>query len=733
MSDETAPSQEVDLTAVPTEAPEVSGAINSEFAPPLLDILDNENTLKKARRVLQTKWKQFTSDREDLEDSWKDSDYMWSCGVDSTKRAADQTDDSDADTGSTLFYRQVRSLASLDLDVMFGRPGESPVRYKATSVENVPFSAEDARIVNAQRQALLKYSMKVDCFDKKYIEGSFMLTKYGNQPVMMWWKRRVDKRWIKTPKTDEAGEITGYDWERREVLVDDHPELVFPPNTNFLIDRHISDLQGQQAVFYETLKDITEIWGGATAGDYRNVETITAKDRYQGSMDSENESEDTHTSHEEQRGMDTGDDTGTGTFKVIHAWAKLPVDDDGEWDEKGSAPRWFLLSFVNNVETGPCLRAHENPDPDNEFPGFMWHRNPDDADLAYHIADSTVLKPNWDETTTRKNQYFDNLSTINRRPILNERGNANTNDLTYRQHAVINVENINGTKEMDVTDTSQSFQACLQYLDDDSNRAVGTDRPVTGEALGGRTSATEASNVNAAATRPHSVLIRYHMEQFLNWYARKVQRFWEIYGDPNRVLAVTDQKEMVRVDLGKIFGDFDTEVTIIQEFENDLVDNQNLAFVMQAVVPNFLDVLGVQGKLALLDKILKHYKVDTEDIIPEYTDVDAQLVAFERIRRMLDEGAYESPQPGENTAAHLRITEGILLQYGQSEDPTIQARLELVELYRQELTQLAATASAQQSVSQAAGPGNQTSGQVSGNALSATNPASNVGNLPIAG
>lgn len=188
---------------------------------------------------------------------------------------------------------------------------------------------------------------------------------------------------------------------------------------------------------------------------------------------------------------------------------------------------------------------------------------------------------------------------------------------------------------------------------------------------------------------------------------------------------------MIRVDLGKIFGEFDTEVTIIQEFENDLVDNQNLAFVMQAVIPNFLQDLEKNGRLALLDKILKHYKVDTEDIIPEYTDVDAQLVAFERIRRMLDAGEYESPQPGENTAAHLRITEGILLQYGQSEDPTIQARLELVELYRQELQQL--SASATQSASPQAAPANQTSGQVSGNALSATNPASNVGNLPIAG
>lgn len=725
-----APSQEVHGVSIPTKAPSVSDALNTDALPPFMDFLDNEESIRKARRVLSAKLDQHKADRDDLEDQWEDFDMMWTCGRDATRRAAAQTDYTEATCGSTLFYRQVRTLAALDVDVVLGNPDSPPVRYAPTHIENIPFSAHDAEYIAAQRQALLRYTMKVDNWEQKFIEGDFMLTKYGNQPVMMWWRRRIDNRWFKTPQTDESGKIIGSDWEKREVVIEDHPELVFPPNENFYVDRHISDIQRQQAIFFEQLQDITEIWAGAIAGEYRNVEEIEQKHRYAGDNVGET---DLHTAKEENRGLDSGDDTQTGSFKLIHCWAKLPIGAKGKWDEKSTPPRWCFLTFVDNISDGPCLRATENPDPDNEFPGFIWRRNPDDSDMAYHIADGTVLKTNWDEATTRKNQYLDNLSAINRRPILSERGNASTNDLIYGASRVINVENINGTREMDVKDTSNSFLQCLEYIDSDSNRAVGTDAPITGQPLGSRTSASEATNVYQSASRPHNVLIKYHIKQFLPWYARKVQRFWELCGDPDRILAITDQKEMIRVDLGHIFGEFDVETTCIGEFENDLVSNQNLAFVMQAVIPNFMDVMGPEGKRALLAKILEHYKVNIEDAMPEYDDTDSKLVAYERLMNMLENGIYEEPIPGENHAAHLKMAEGTLLRYQGVNDEIVAARLELVKQYVVQLKQMmeagrgTATGGSPESRSQ-----NATPGQVVGNAIAGSSPASLVGNLPLA-
>ena len=736
MEDEFAPSQEVSNVSVPTEETTKS-PLASGGPPKRLSILDNEETMAKVRRVLSARIIGHQADRDDLTDQWKDADFMWGCGINDTKRSADQVDATEADTGSTLFYKQARILAALYIKMMLSNPGGTPVKFRPTFIENVPFSMEDAEDISHQRNSLLRYNIKKDDFMHKIINGIFMLVKYGNQPVMWQWRKRISKRWIKSPKTDESGAITGFSWKKKDFVVDDHLELLFPPLENFYIDRSIGDLQDQQAIFWEHLEDISEINAGAVVGTYKNTHKIEAKHRHQGSVDNANEGTDgvdMHSAHEENRGMEEAGEADTGLFNVWTSYAKMPIDDEGNWDEKGTTPRWFVFDFVHNHMDGPALRAEETDDPDGQFPGFMWHRNPDDSDLAYHIADSTILKPNFDEATTRKNQYFDNLSVINRRPLVALKGAVHAKTLVYEQDKVIWVDQLDAVKEMNVLDTSQTMLACLQYIDNDSNRAVGTERPISGEALGGRTSATEAENVRSSAASPHDVLIYYHMDQFLSKWGRAVQRYWETYGDASRVLAISDQQEIIRVDLNKIFGEFDTEVTIIQEFESDLVENQNMAFVMQSVIPNFLDVMGPGGKMALGSKILEKFKMDPAEIFPGFTDVDAEFVAQGRIEMMINTGQYEAPQPGENTKAHLRVTEGYLLQWeGQAEIPIeLEARLDLVRLYRDDLKQAAEMADAAQRQQIAAPPGNETPGEVLGNQMAAQNPAANVGNLPIA-
>jgi hypothetical protein len=735
MEDESAPSQEVSNVSIPTEETTKS-PLASGGPPKRLSILDNEETMNKVRRVLSARIIAHQTDRDDLADQWKDADFMWGCGVNNTKRSADQTDSTESDTGSTLFYKQARILAALDIKMMLSKPQSTPVKFNPTFIENVPFSMEDAEDISYQRNALLRYNMKKDNFMQKFINGDFMLVKYGNQPVMWQWRKRIAKRWVKSPKTDETGAITGFSWKKQDYIVDDHLELLLPPIENFYIDRNIGDLQDQQAIFWEHLEDISEINAGAVAGTYKNTHKIEVKHSHQGAGDNSNEGSDgtdMHTAHEENRGLTDSDDTDTGLFNVWTSYAKMPIDEKGNWDEKGTTPRWFVFEFVHNHMDGPALRAEETDDPDGQFPGFMWHRNPDDSDLAYHIADSTILKPNFDEATTRKNQYFDNLSVINRRPLVALKGAVHAKTLVYEQDKVIWVDQLDAVKEMSVLDTSQTMLSCLEYIDNDSNRAVGTDRPVSGEALGGRTSATEAENVRASAVAPHDVLIYYHMDQFLSKWGRAVQRYWETYGDSNRILAISDQKEIIRVDLNKIFGDFDTEVTIIQEYESDLVESQNMAFVMQSVIPNFLDVMGPGGKMALGAKILEKFKMDPSEIFPGFTDVDAEFVAQGRIEMMVTTGQYEAPLPGENTPAHLRVTEGYLLRWeGQADIPIeIEARLDLVRLYRDDLKQMAASAGEGPGQQLPAPPGNETPGEVLGNELAGQNPAANVGNIPI--
>ena len=66
----------------------------------------------------------------------------------------------------------------------------------------------------------------------------------------------------------------------------------------------------------------------------------------------------------------------------------------------------------------------------------------------------------------------------------------------------------------------QALHALGQVKVDQAVGAFKVERSVIGEALGSRTSALEAQNVQSAATRPHDVLIRYHFEQFFKFYGK---------------------------------------------------------------------------------------------------------------------------------------------------------------------------------------------------------------------
>jgi len=100
---------------------------------------------------------------------------------------------------------------------------------------------------------------------------------------------------------------------------------------------------------------------------------------------------------------------------------------------------------------------------------------------------------------------------------------------------------------------------------------------------------------------------------------------------------------------------------------------------------------------------------------------------------MLDTGDFEEPQQGENLRAHMAVAQGFLLKYQGVEDPEIIARLGLVQDYIAMLEQLMSSgAGGVQGGSLAQPSGNETSGEVTGNAIAGSSPASVVGNLPLA-
>ena len=703
---------------------EVASRVGLEFR----DLTGNEATLAKVREFAGTKLLQYEKDRDDLEDLWKDGDYMWTCGINATKRAADQTDSTQADVGDGIFFRQVRILASQDLSIWFSQP--DPYRYVPGENENLEGSEEAYDDLANQWNMIGRYTRREDDIDRKVFNIMFARRKYGNQLLLCVWDREVKRVIEKTP--DGSG---GFKWGRVDRVVKDCPTLVPWPIWDVYLDRYVGDIQRQNCIILTRLVDSGFLHSQAAAGFYTGIDDVGPEHFWEGDTRTGTEGEaDIRETHQENRGMEpSADDTRAGQFREYNVFCKVPIDEDGNWS-KTVAPDWHWFTFIHTVKKGPCVRGEANRDPDGEFPGFMDHVYPDDPDIAYHIGDATITKPDFDEKVTRKNQLFDNLHLMNNRPLLAVQGEVYSNDVTYSQEKVLWVENVQTSmREMDAKDTTGTAIPVLDYIDQNSDKTLGTVSTISGESgLGARASANEAEKVYRGASKPHTMLAKYHFLGWPDWYANKKRRLWEVYGDPDRVVRLTHEKMKHEIRLGDLHGNFDVEVRLVDEFSEDLVQDQNLAFMNQSVIPHFLDVIE---KPAYLSLVARRFKFDPTEFVKQHQDVDAAYFARLRIDAMVEEGSYDPPRPGENLAAHLKEAQGYLVQFAGIDRSALDGdpRLRNLDLVEQYVAELKFLLSEQAAAGQLPGaPGNQSEGEVAGNAIAARSPGAVTGGLPVA-
>ncbi len=687
------------------------------------DLRANEETLEKVREFAGTKMLRYEGDRDDLEQWWKDADYMWTGGINDTKRASDQTDTTKANTGDGIFFRQVRTLASQDLSIWFSQ--KDPYTYGPPENENIESSDAAGEPMANQRNMLARYTRREDDIDRKVFDIMFTRRKYGNQFFLCEWERCVSK--VIEKIRDRDGSFT---WTREHRIVKDCPTLIPWPIGDVYADRNVGTVQRQNCIVLTRLVDAGFLHSQAQAGFYKDINEVEDKHFWKGSEQSgASGSADLRETQMENRGLDpSAEDTQSGQFKEYNCYLHVPIDEDGVWSDT-APPDWVHFTFIHDIRTGPCVRGEVTRDPDGECPAFMDHVYPDDPDLFYHIGDATITNSDYNEKVTRKNQYIDNLNEINNRPMMAVEGEVYSDDVTYESEKVIIVESLNSLREMDVLDTSNSAITMLNYLDDTSNKNLGTISTITGEGgLGARASANEAEKVYRGASKPHTMLAKYHFSGWPAWYARKKMRLWDVYGDPDRIIRLTHEKQMREIRLGDLYGNFEVIVDLVDQFSEDLVQDENLAFVNQSVIPHLLPwIEGAEWAKTIFER----FHFDPIKLVKQHQDVDASYFARLRIMVMVDEGKYESPRVGENLQGHLREAEAYLLRFSNLDrnaldgDPRLK-NLDLVEQYVEELKFMIQQQSSEGGQIPAP-PGNESEGEVAGNAIAARSPGSLVG------
>jgi hypothetical protein len=358
-----------------------------------------------------------------------------------------------------------------------------------------------------------------------------------------------------------------------------------------------------------------------------------------------------------------------------------------------------------------------NPDPDDEWPFEMLHALPDDDGKLYHFGYAQALRGDYDEQPTTRQQLIDNRTLQNNKPLKCIQGEVHMQNLRFGKDKIYWVEKENSVSEFQVIDIQQNGLAHLSYFDDDANRAAGTDKPLMGEYAGSRTSATESSIVSQNASNPHIMLAKYVLHAFLEFHARKNLGLWHLYGDNDMVLSITEKAIQRKINPGELFGEFDVEINLVDEFENNALNVQTMTQAMQTLVPLFSSVMDLPVVAEdVFGKMVKG--VDVSRWIKPNGNKDAIQLAQHENRGMLDGGMVLNPNPGEAHDVHLSQHEQERVRWVGAEDsnPNVQIldrHISMTKLLKQQEAQLAAMASQMPN----AMTGNKTVGQAQGNAI----------------
>ena len=701
-----------------------------------MELVKNEevvaSTLDKGQRFLE----KYRAQRSPYETIWEICDYMKNAAQNRTIYSAEKDEGANLDedmeqanTGSTLFKRQISQLSAQGYAVQSSR--DMPFKYVPLSTKRDYWSPEEAKAQADQRNILARWTMKQDDVDVKSIEFWDSVATYGNIPVMVCQLR--EKADVKTaqpiyePRMKPDGSVSvmtvGYEDVIEEKITKNFPSLkIFPPDSVYA-DLTIGNLRTQECIIIVSKATRGDLLSGVRAGMYDGdaVKELIGGEggpgKYEGGS-----ATDVAKERLANRGIDTDPVAAAEQYYMFDILMRCPIEGN-KWDEESTANDIYWITVAgqkDQISGGTCIRFDGNPDPDDKMPMEMMHYYPDSPDVLYHVSPAQIVRSNYSVECTLKNLAIDNAALRARPPMKLLAGMVSSTDNSYKiipNQLFMCERSLADIELMEIPDNTAILVEMLNYISDDTQRALVTDRPFMGESFGARTSATEADNIMKSSLQPHLMGIKYVLKQFLGFYARKISRHWDVYAEPGQKIAITDSVEYPIITPFNLYGEFDIEIDVVDEFENDVVANQRIDETIKLIAT--VPALAASCDMTkLLVEWAKLRKVDYTRFVRPPQDSDADDVAHNENILML-QGMFDMVRvtPNQNHDIHIPIHEGMRIQYrGQEEQ---HPEMDFVDQHIEEHKMQQRQAEQPQAGTPPAGSGNETPGEVQGNQMAA--------------
>jgi len=635
-----------------------------------------------------------------------------------------------SDVSDGVFYDAVRTLSAGISTIFFGTGNELPATYEP-EINTSEYTLDQGEIMAEYQNALEAFTFDEDKRVPKIKKAVKFTEKYANHVVSMEW----DDEWRETLERvpdqtkgvdEETGVPKGFKRELKRRHVKSWPTFREHELKDCFFDCLIADLDDKNTLDRQRCFLVRKQWSWEdlareqAAGRFLNVENIKPSHLFsQG-----NQTQEGDVVGERQTNAEEGETEGhNGLFEVWHVKGWMPIDEGkkkngkGKW-KPGAPLRYFWGTWIGRPHAkSVCARLIL--DPYYLIRGCsnfrMLHSEHDDKGALHDGLASRIQSLYW-QIVTNENQGCDAITKIVNAPHITD-GQVKKRSLTYRQNDLVKTSRGARYELLPVPDITGPIAINREHFTQRAMRLAGTDKPLTAEPLGARTSATEAKNVFDAAMMPLDEKAAYQADQLFPWMYEWDAAMWRHWADPKLKLVLTGAHNPIEVMPAQLWGPIRTKVTAVTRFHNTTVERQQINTGIQNLYPMSEQYMASDRRNEFWADIYTMMGLDGKKYFPQGGDYDATRMATNEIYSMLN-GQWVEPAPDENQAVHHRIVDAAVAQYAilpNRDDNVLRMLREHREMHKQMMEQQKAgiaTAQNPQQAQQAPQPALGTGGEV---------------------
>ena len=575
-------------------------------------------------------------------------------------KSSDQYQNTLSNVTSQVYFEVCRTISSALATIGFGNK-EMPAEYEP-ELNTEDYDASIGKEIARDQQLIEVFTFDEDKRRKKIKKTLKFNEKYCNQMVSIEWVFETADRVETIPDgLDEQGRPKAYKRVKRKRVVKDWPSYNNHDIKDCWFDAQIDDMNRQRIFLIREKVPYETLVGMQKEGFIKNVDKIRATHFYRG--DNEELLED----RTDNAGEDvTPDADGLVEIWQIKGWVPIKekkragkFNGKGDWNPNNLAGYYWATFAGHPNQAGVCLRLELDPYWQVlGYSNYKFLHSEDDDKGAYHDGTGTRIESLYAEATTNLNQAIDNKTLRNKAPFVCN-GKVEGNLAQWRQNNLIKIAKSAQIWRFDPGDTTQITMQMQQYIESTAMKLGGADKPLTAEALGSRTSATESKNIFDMALMPLDEKAAYIFEdQLFPWMFETDAILWRTWADPDTKLQITQQGKVFEVIPSRLWGPVKTKVVAVSRFRNTIVSRQELNSLLQGTYQMAEKYMGQDGPRILWRQVYGEVVDDIDEIFPEGRDFEAET-NVRRAIEILMQGGWEQPNPDENHAIWVRMLEPI--------------------------------------------------------------------------